>query len=50
MFISESFKKSLKIPKGVIRSRKIEEGKTIQWLKVKTKQKEKKEKRQTMFT
>jgi hypothetical protein len=53
MFISESFKKSLKIPNGVIRSRKIEEGKTIQWLKVKrttTKQKEKKEKRQTMFT
>jgi hypothetical protein len=55
MFISESFKKSLKIPKWVIRNRKMEEGKTIQWLKVKwtttTKEKEKKKKkRQTMFT
>jgi hypothetical protein len=48
MFISESFKKSLKIPKGVIRNRKMEEGKTIQWLKVKwttTKEKEKKRKK-----
>jgi hypothetical protein len=49
MFISESFKKSLKIPKWVIRNRKMEEGKTIQWLKVKwtttTKQKEKKKRK-----